>query len=216
MILSFVFIGTLSAQGLGFGIKGGVNMSKLVGDDVEELSEDIGDVKFLPGFAAGGFATMPIFYPLEIRVEALYSQNGVKYYGSEGFVEGSLSMKMNWLNVPVLVGINVIPNIRVFAGPYFDLFLSGKTKMFLSYESEVIIDEEEDIDSDDIKSLVVGFVAGAALGITDNIELELRMSRGLGTIDKEPKDWDDSFEAYEESDIKPNVYQLLINFYLKK
>ena len=29
--------------------------------------------------------------------------------------------------MPVLVGLNVIPGVRVFAGAYFDIFLSGKT-----------------------------------------------------------------------------------------
>jgi hypothetical protein len=35
MILSFVFIGTISAQGMGYGVKGGLNMAKFTGDDAD-------------------------------------------------------------------------------------------------------------------------------------------------------------------------------------
>ncbi len=36
IIFSVVFIGTLPAQGLGFGVTGGFNMSKLVGEFAEK------------------------------------------------------------------------------------------------------------------------------------------------------------------------------------
>ena len=140
IILSVVFIGTLPAQGLGFGVTGGFNMSKFVGDDVEEISDGI-DEKFLPGFAAGGFVTLPLG-PVEGRVEALFSQNGAKYEGSEDGADVSITMNLNSLSVPILAGMN-FGSIRVFVGPYFDLFMSGKTKMEASYEG-ISFDFDED------------------------------------------------------------------------
>lgn len=202
MILSFVFIGTLPAQGLGYGVTGGINMSKFVGDDVEEISDGV-DEKFQSGFAAGGFVTLPIG-PIEGRVEALFNQNGAKYEGTEDGATVSLGWKMNWLSIPVLAGMN-FGNIRVFAGPYFDIFLSGEMVMEASYEG-VSFDFDEKIEGEDVSTLAFGFVFGGAYGVTDNIDVELRMARGLNTIDG----------TDEEADMKPSVFSARVNYYLKK
>jgi hypothetical protein len=202
VILSVVFIGILPAQGLGFGVTGGFNMSKFVGDDVVDISDEL-DEKFLTGFAVGGFVTLPIG-PLEGRVEALYTQNGAKYEGTEEGADASLSMKTNWLSFPVLAGMN-FGSIRVFAGPYFDIFLSGNTKFEVSYEG-MSFDGDEDIEGEDVTTLALGFVLGGAYAVMDNLDVELRMSRGLNTIDG----------TDDEDDFKPNVFSARVNYYLKK
>ena len=220
MILSFVFIGTVSAQMIGdtgiiFGVKGGLNIAKFTGDGVKEITEEGFDEKYITAFSVGGFLALPLGNTLTIRPEVLYTQNGAKYELSREGAEAKMSMNMNWLNIPVLAVIN-LGNIGVFAGPYFDFFLSGKTKVEMSYE-EFSFDEEEDIESDEVKTLNYGVIFGAAYGITNNIDVELRYSQGLNSFDKEPDDWDVASDGeYEESDIKPTMIQLLINFYLKK
>ncbi len=220
IILSFLFIGTLPAQmigdtGITFGVKGGVNMAKFTGDGVKEITEEGYDEKYVTAFSAGGFLTLPLGNTLTIRPEVLYTQNGAKYEHSKGGAEAKLSMKMNWLNVPILAVFNLGP-VGIFAGPYFDFFLSGKYKVEMSYE-EFSFDEEEDIEKDEVQALNYGIIFGAAYGVTNNIDLELRYSQGLNSFDKEPDDWDvTSNGEYEKEDIKPSMIQLLVNFYLKK
>ena len=201
-VLSVVFIGILPAQGLGFGVTGGMNMSKFVGDDIEEISDGI-DEKFLTGFAAGVFVTLPLG-PLEGRVEALFSQNGAKYEGSEDGAEVSIAMNLNSLSVPILAGMS-FGIIRVFVGPYFDLFMSGKMKMEASYEG-MSFDVDEDIESEDVTTLAFGIVLGGAYAVMDNLDVELRMSRGLNTLDG----------TDDDEDFKPNVFSARVNYYLKK
>ena len=202
IVLSVVFIGILPAQGLGFGVTGGFNMSKFVGDDVEEFSDGV-DEKFQSGIAVGGFVTMPIG-PIEGRVEALFNQNGAKYEGTEDGGTVSLSWKTNWLSIPVLAGMN-FGNIRVFAGPYFDLFLNGTMEYEVSYEG-MSFDGEEDIEGEDVTTLALGFVLGGAYAVMDNLDVELRMSRGLNTLDG----------TDDDEDFKPNVFSARVNYYLKK
>ncbi len=214
MILSIVFIGILPAQGMGFGVKGGLNMAKWTGEDVKEMTDEGFDQKYLTAFSVGGFLTLPIGNALTIRPEVLYTQNGAKFEYSEQDGEASISSKMNWLNIPVLAVFNLGP-VGVFAGPYFDIFLSGKAKFEMSYEG-FEFDEEEDIEGDEVQTLNYGLIFGAAYGITNNIDVELRYSQGLNSPDKEPDDYDDTWGEYEESDTKPSMIQLLINFYLKK
>jgi hypothetical protein len=214
MILSFVFIGILPAQGMGFGVKGGINMAKWTGDDIKEITDEGFDQKYVTAFSVGGFLTMPID-PYGIRVEVLYTQNGAKYELSREGAEVKMSMNMNWLNIPVLAVFNLGP-VGIFAGPYFDFFLSGKSKVEMSYEG-LSFDEEEDIESDEVQTLNYGVIFGAAYGITNNIDVELRYSQGLNSFDKEPDDWDVASDGeYEESDIKPSMIQLFLNYYLKK
>ena len=215
IILAVVFIGVLPAQGLGFGVKGGLNMGKFTGDQVKEITDRGFDEKYVTGFSAGGFITLPLGDAITIRPEVLYTQNGAKYEGSLFGTESTISMKMNWLNIPVLAVFNLGP-VGVIAGPYFDLFLNGKTKFEATGEGQSF-DEEEDIEGDEVQTLNYGVIFGAAYGLTNNIDIELRYSLGLNSYDKEPDDWDVAYDgAYEEGDVKPTMIQLLVNFHLKK
>ncbi len=86
----------------------------------------------------------------------------------------------------------------------------------MTYGGETF-DEEEDIEREDIKTLNYGVIVGAAIGVTNNIDIELRYSQGLNSFDKEPDDWDVAYDGeYEESDIKPSMIQAFVNFHLKK
>ena len=203
IVLSFTFSGNVLADGLGIGVTTGINMSKFVGEDAEEFLDGL-DVKFNTGFAFGGFVTMPVG-PAEGRIEALFSQNGAKYEGEEDGAEATLKFNLNSLSVPITLGLNVLPDLRVFAGPYFDIFLSGKTVLEFSYEV-VSFDEEEDIEGEDVTSVAVGIIIGAAYSFLDNLEVEVRMNRGLNSLDA----------TDDELDFKPSVLSARINFYLKR
>jgi len=210
-IVVLLFIGSVSAQG--FGLKGGVNLGKFVGEDTDELSGFFGiefDEKYNFGYGGGIFLALPID-PLDIRIEALYQQNGGKYKFEEQGVEGSYTIQLNWIDVPILFGAKLGP-VRVFAGPYFDYFLGGKYKFEVT-EGNQSEDEEEDIEADDLRSINYGIIGGIAYGM-GSMELEVRYSQGLVTLDEEPDDWDASFGKYEETDFKPSMIQAFLNFYL--
>lgn len=204
LMIILAFTSTLVAQG--FGVKGGVNFGKFVGDDADIFSDAL-DEKYNFGYGGGLFISLPID-PLDIRIEALYQQNGAKYEGEEEGVTGTYTVQLNWIDIPVLVGINAGP-IRVFAGPYIDYFLGGKFKLEVSYEGESF-DEDEDIESDDLQSINYGFIGGVAFGV-GGLELEVRYSQGLNTLDKEPDDWNDNWGDYEKADFKPSMIQAFLN-----
>ena len=194
---------SIMADGIGFGVTSGLNLSKFVGEDANEFLDEL-DMKYNTGFAFGGFLTLPVG-PVDARVEALFSQNGAKYEGEEDGAEATLKFNLNSLSIPVTAGLNVLPNLRVFAGPYFDIFLSGKTAIEISYEG-VSFDEEEDIENEDVTSVAVGIILGAAYSVLDNLEVELRMNRGINSLDA----------SDDELDFKPNVLSARVNYYLKK
>lgn len=208
--ISFVFTSTLSAQGIG--IKGGLNLGKFNGEDVKDISDEL-DEKLFIGYSGGAFVSLPIGNVFSLRPEILFTNNGANFESSEDGLGSKMAINLNWLNIPVLLVLNLTPNIRVFGGPYFDIFLNGTMKLEISYEGESF-DEEEDIGKDEITSLAYGAIAGAAIGIGKRMDLEIRYSRGINTLDTKPDDWDDSFGEYDKADFKPSMIQVMLNLYL--
>ena len=224
MIISIVFIGTLSAQGnLGFGVKGGLNMAKFTGDDVDmEIPLDIGDINsdqgFIYGPIVGGFVTYNLNDKLAIQPEFLYTVKGVSYEFDGSFteddiafsVDGSTNFEMNWLDIPLLVVFNLNDRIKIFAGPYLELFLNGKVKYDFTvsgtYADETYsesVSDSEDIETEDINSPGFGLIFGGAFMLGNNLEAEARYALGLTSV-------------REEEDLKNSGIQILLNYYLKK
>jgi opacity protein-like surface antigen len=193
--LSFVFIGILSAEGLGYGAKAGLNMAKFSGSDADLGSES---PKFKLGMTVGGFVTYSLSDKLVIRPEILFTQKGTKYKISEDGVDGTWKFKMNWLDIPILAVYQVVDNISVIVGPYFDLYLGGE----MVVESD-LFNFDEKIEGEDVNSLGFGLIFGGAYGVTENIDVEARFALGLSSID-------------DEVTMKNTGIQVNANYYLKK
>ncbi len=224
MILSFVFVGTLSAQGnLGFGVKGGLNMAKLT---VEDTDIDM-DPGFKLGPTFGGFVTYNLNDKLTIQPEFLYTVKGGSYEISESVTgggydvvwDGSNDFKMNWLEIPILIVFNPNDKIKIFAGPFLEVFLSGtndyEVTLTGTFEGEPFSESgsgSEDIESDEINSPGFGLIFGGAYMLGNNLEIEARYALGLTSWNKDESEED---EDIDES-LKNNDIQILINYYLKK
>ena len=190
-VLSLIFIGAVSAEGLGFGAKGGFNMAKFSGEDASFLDMD---PKSKLGVIIGGFVTFPLGDKLTIRPEVLLTQKGARYKDSD-FKE---IYKMNWLDIPILAVYQVAGAISVFVGPYFDIYLGGEAEYeFTEFKGD------EKIEGEDVNSLGFGLIFGGAYGVTDNIEVEARAALGLTS-------W------HDEETVKNMGIQVLANYYLKK
>ncbi|GAH65932.1 unnamed protein product [marine sediment metagenome] len=223
LTVGVVFTCTLTAQGItAKGVKGGLNMAKFTGDDAELETADPG---YLLAYSFGGFVTYKVNDQLTIQPEFLYTVKGSKYEESEEYSEDGvdiksevkMDLKMNWLEIPVLAVFQLQDNIKLFAGPYIGLYLSGEMEMeyeyTVSYEGVTESDsdsESEDIEKEDVNSPGFGLVFGGSYSVNSNIAIEARYTLGLKTIDKEPEDWDDG--EYEVSDIKNSVIQLLVSY----
>lgn len=190
-ILSFVLIGALSAQGFGYGVKAGMNMANITGDEVE-------DAKIKPGMTIGGFATIPLGDKLSVRPEILFTQKGYRIKESEEGYEYKGKAKMNWLDIPILAVYEVAEGIKAFVGPYFDLYLGGEYVIESDFG-----DFDEKIEGEDVNSLGMGLMFGGAYGVTKSIDVEARVALGLTSMD-------------EDFTIKNFGIQFNANYYLKK
>lgn len=199
------------------GVKVGLNLANVGGGDAtkDELG---GDPAMKFGFALGGYATFDFGLPVLIRPEVMFAQKGYKIESSETEEDLTIDLKgtfgLNYLDINVLAVYPVSDQIHVFAGPSISPFLSGKAKMEadISFEGEIdpiwraLLDElgeglniEEDIESDDLNGMDIGFIIGAGYNL-GAINLVARYSLGLKN-------------AYDEdTDMKNNVIQIVVGY----
>lgn len=168
------FAQTTDSSKLKFGFKGGVNFSNLYTDDVE-------DNNVLTGFNVGLFARLPITQTFAIQPELLYTTKGAELEYNNAFVNGTSTFKLNYLELPVLLVINVSENFSVHGGPYLAYLIDGKAT---NDSQGTLFDIENTLDNDDYNK----FDSGVAFGIgydTDTVGFGVRYSYGLQKVGKE-------------------------------
>ena len=189
-----VSISTVYAQGITGGLKAGMNIANLHGDDVEGFGYES-----KMGFCAGGFITFKVANIVAIQPEVLYTQKGTKW--EEVFMGGTWNINLNYLEIPVLFKV-IMPiqgmiKPHLFVGPYFAYNLTAKWKIVYNGQSEEI-DVDEEIKDGDFGAV---FGGGIDFGLpAGKIVFDARYSLGLTTIDE------------EGSDVKNNVFSFMLGY----
>jgi hypothetical protein len=156
-----------------FGVKGGFNMSNFLSDDDEATDENI-----LYGFNAGVYATLPISNFVAIQPEVLFTTRGSELEYDTELGSGNTKFKLNYIEVPLLVRVNITKNFNLQAGGYASYLVSSKVT------GDGAIDFEEEIDTDDLNKFDAGIVAGVGVDFSP-ISIGVRYNYGLTTIGKE-------------------------------
>jgi hypothetical protein len=99
----------LMAQHAEFGIKGGVNLATLNGDNNSELGNRT-------SFHIGGLAHLHLSKQFAIQPELMYSGQGADFSGGD--------IKLSYINVPVIAQYMFGAGFRIQTGPQFG-FLTG-------------------------------------------------------------------------------------------
>lgn len=123
MAAAILFSFATKAQGVHFGVKGGLNASELHGDNITDAKTKI-------GFHAGVLAHIHTANKSwAIQPELMYSSEGAKY--KESLIGGTspdYKLDMNMINLPVLVQYMFDNGFRIEAGPQVGYLLSAKLK----------------------------------------------------------------------------------------
>src|SRR5687767_13513145 len=142
VILALLASTSLMAQAPNYGIKAGLNLSRLTGP---------ADTDWRPGFNAGLLSHIHVTPAFSLQPEVVYSSQGAKF---EDFVNGQdLNLKLNYVNIPVLLQYNFDNGFRLQGGPQVG---------FLTGVADKVGDEElHSVSSDDFNtvdfSIPVGF-----------------------------------------------------------
>lgn len=193
-LLLLAFSSAVFAQGIiAKGVKAGLNIATLTGDDIE-------DAKSKTGFAFGGFVTYEVNEMFFLQPELLFTMKGAKFedeYTEEEddyvyYEKYEGSWNLNYLEIPVLAKFNIPMegNIKpnVFLGPSLGINIGATYDKDYEYwvkdENGDIIAEEsgsDDGDIEDIKGVDFGLVFGAGVDF-GKITADVRYNLGLSTI----------------------------------
>jgi Outer membrane protein beta-barrel domain len=184
IIIAFMFLisitqisfsqSTIDNSSLKFGFKGGVNFSNLYTDNVE-------DNNVLTGFNAGIFAKLALTESLAIQPELLYTTKGSELKYNNAFVNGTSTFRLNYLEVPVLLVVNLTNNFNLHAGPYFSYLLDGKAT---NNAKGTLFDIENNLKNEDYNKFDTGLSVGVGFD-TDNLGFGVRYNYGLQKVGKE-------------------------------
>ena len=186
---------TVSFAQMQAGLKAGVNISNLSGDDA-------GSPDSKTGFAFGGFFMYQFSPMFAIQPEAYYTMKGATEKMDFSGTTVDLTYTLDYIEIPVLFkflipiqGSGVRP--AIFAGPFLGINTTAKVKAEFDGQSQ-----EEDLT--DTKSTEFGLQFGGGIGFPvgkGELGVDLRYILGLSTID----------DSADEADVKNNVIN--INLY---
>jgi len=178
-LFAFVMAATLGAQVLSFGIKGGLNYSKMKFDDIPNIVSGINDYDLsqdesFQGFHIGLMGRVKMFN-MFLQPELLFNTTGGKFLieGMEGgnTVTEVRTVKYNKLDLPVLLGIKFGP-ARINAGPVASVTLSSDSEL------DEIIPDMKTLS----KGATIGYQAGVGIDILKKLTVDLRYEGGLSKL----------------------------------
>lgn len=164
LILSLAIVAltttAVNAQ-VGFGVKGGLNISSL-------RDEEDDDAKSLIGGNGGLFANIPLSGMFSIQPEVLYSLEGAAYEGA-----GDPKLFLNYINIPLMLKYSDPSGFYGELGPQIGILASAKAKA----------DGEEDEDVKEVfKSTNFSLGIGAGWNFSPQVGVGVRYNLGLSNI----------------------------------
>lgn len=150
------------------GIKGGLNVSNLYIDQVNDENARI-------GAHFGFFAQVVSTEVIAIQTELLFSTRG-SMATYTGFVDQEIKYNLSYIDLPVLAVFKIGENVEFHAGGYGSYLIDAN----ISYEGDVANGVDQ-VDRDQLKSYDFGLSAG--VGITVGVvQLGARYNYGLVEI----------------------------------
>lgn len=156
------------------GVKGGVNFTNL-------YTEEVDDNNILTSFNLGFYVNVPVTNSLSIQPEFNFSRKGSELVYDNAFVSGTARFKLNYIEVPVLLKINLTENFNIHLGPYIAYLVDGQVT---NESSNGNFDFEDNLSNDDFNKFDYGLSGGIGIDFS-TAQIGLRYNYGLATIGKE-------------------------------
>lgn len=174
-LVAVLLTSTAFAQGFTFGIKGGVNYSKL------KTKDDLTDENSIMGYQVGVFSRLGAA-GLYLQPELYLGSKGNKFIKIEDAngneVEASGKVKFTTLDLPILLGTKIGAsklNVRFMAGPVISFVVDKNTTFDSAYQGVT--------DFGNYKDQAIGLQGGAGVDL-GNLSVDLRYETGLSNVNK--------------------------------
>ena len=183
-VLAVFAFTSVNAQEVKFGVKAGVNLASITGDDTDDLDSRT-SIHF------GGVAEIVFSEKFSFQPELLYSGQGAKYE-EEGYKE---TWKLDYINLPLMAKYYIVEGFSVEAGPQVGFLMSSKWEA--EYEGET-----EDGDIEDIKSIDFGLNLGLGYKMDNGLNFGARYNLGLSN----------GYDGEGDDELKNSVIQIYVGF----
>ncbi|WP_178985002.1 porin family protein [Winogradskyella helgolandensis] len=180
------------------GAKGGVNFSKITGDDFE-------DVDARTSFNVGLVAEIPLSERISFQPEVFYSGQGFDIVQGEDRIfdtSEDVEYQLDYIQVPLLFKAYLVKGLSIEAGPQFGF------KIHEEFDSEPNSDGGDiEIDEDDsyVKDFDTSLAVGTSYKFDNGFFVSARYTMGLTNIFKEDT-------LFENVDGKNEVVQVGLGF----
>lgn len=155
-----------AAQEMKSGIKGGLNVSNLYIDEVNDENARY-------GLHVGLFTQYPLGDVFAIQPELVYSTKGSRAEYDVLGQEGDVKFNLNYVELPLLAVFKLGESAEIHAGAYLGYLLAAN----VSTEGD-LGDDYQELDRDHFKSFDYGLAGGFALNFNP-VTLGLRYNYGL-------------------------------------
>jgi Outer membrane protein beta-barrel domain len=132
------------------GVKGGLNVSNLYIDDIDDENARY-------GFNAGIYGQIFSTDAFAIQPELLYSTKGSRAE-YDGLIDQTIKYNLNYLDLPVLAVFKLGESAEIHIGPYASYLLGAN----ISYSGDAA-NGSDDVDKDNLKSFDYGLAGGFGL-----------------------------------------------------
>lgn len=149
---------TKQDEGIKLGIKGGLNVSNLMGD--------VKDVAIRTSIHAGLVAEIIVSDNFSVQPELLYSGQG-----ASATFEGGGRYKLDYITLPVLAKFPIAKSLSLETGPQIGFLISSKYK-----------DNESNDKIEDLKTIDFGLNAGLNYELNNGVFFQARYNLGLTDI----------------------------------
>lgn len=171
-ILTLLFLSgavvSSTAQDRRMGIKGGLNLSNLYVDDVDDENARV-------GFHVGVYGQIVSTETFAIQPELLYTTKGSESEWN-GLIDQTVKFNLNYLELPVLAVFKLGESAEIHIGPYFSYLLGAN----IDTEGDLGGTNEE-LDRDNFKSFDFGLSGGFGLNF-GAVQIGARYNYGLSEI----------------------------------
>lgn len=151
------------------GVKGGLNVSNLYVDEVDDENARY-------GFNLGVYGQILSSDVFAIQPELLFSTKGSKVEYGGSFFDQTIKYNLSYLDLPVLAVFKLGESAEIHIGPYVSYLLGAN----ISHEGDLVTGVDE-IDRDHLKSFDYGLSGGFGLNFGD-IQVGARYNYGLAKL----------------------------------
>lgn len=185
--------------GAKIGIKGGVNLSNY-------YVHDVSDQDLKTAFHIGVFFKSPINDQVSLQPEILFSQKGSTLHYNNAFASGTMDLTTNYIDVPILFRVDIVPGFYISAGSYVSFLLNATVK---DTDPNGSTKFEDELDKTDFNEFDWGVAGGLGFEI-GAFNIGARYNYGLVTVGKEQTNILGQTSRYPDG--KNSVGQVFIGF----